>query len=87
MSLRRPFVAPRSTRTKRLESKSLSEKDVSSPITTGVGNEQDGYDQTPMSQWAVSDDEEDNVPITKLFGQTTNKREGTEKTTQNGARE
>jgi hypothetical protein len=89
MSLRRPFVAPRSTRTKRLESKSQAENnvDVSSPITTGVANEQVGYDQTPMSQLAVSDDEEDNVPITKLFGQTTNKREGTEKTTQNGARE
>jgi hypothetical protein len=70
MSLRRPFVASRSTRTKRLESKSQTEKDVdvSSPITTGVANEQVGYDQTPMSQWAVSGDEEDNVPITKLLG-------------------
>ena len=69
MTLRRPFVAPRSTRTKRLESKSQADKDVdvSSPITTGVGNEEGGYDQTPMSQWAVSDDEQDNVPITQLL--------------------
>jgi hypothetical protein len=69
MSLRRPFVPPRSTRMKRLESKSQADKDVdvSSPITTGVGNEEGGYDQTPMSQWAVSDDEQDNVPITQLL--------------------
>ena len=69
MSLRRPFVPPRSTRKKRLESKSQADKDVdvSSPITTGVGNEEGGDDQTPMSQWAVSDDEQDNVPITQLL--------------------
>jgi hypothetical protein len=69
MTLRRPFVAPRSTRTKRLESKSHADKDVdvSSPMKTGVANEDVGYDQTPISQWTVSDDEEDNVPISKLL--------------------
>jgi hypothetical protein len=69
MSLRRPFVPPRSTRTNRLESKSQAEKDVdvSSPITTVVANEEVGYDQTPVSEWAVSDDEDDNVPISNLL--------------------
>jgi hypothetical protein len=69
MSLRRPFVAPRSTRTKRLGSQIQSEKDedVSSPINTGIANQGEGYDQTPISEWRVSDDEEDLVPITKLL--------------------
>jgi hypothetical protein len=69
MSLRRPFVAPRSTRSKRLGSQTQSDKDgdLSSPIKTGVGNQEEGYDQTPISEWRVSDDEDDLVPISKLL--------------------
>ena len=69
MSLRRPFIAPRSTRTKRQGSQTQSEKDkdVSSPMSTGIANNGEGYDQTPISEWGVSDDEEDLVPITKLI--------------------
>jgi hypothetical protein len=69
MSLRRPFVAPRLIRTKRLEIQSQSDKDgdVSSPIKTGVANQEEGYDQTPISEWRVSDDEDDLVPISTLL--------------------
>jgi hypothetical protein len=75
MSLRRPFIAPRSTRTKRLGSQTVSEKDedVSSSISTGIANHGEGYDQTPISEWRVSDDEEDLVLITKLLA--TDKRQ------------
>ena len=69
MSLRRPFIAPRSTKTKKACSQTQSEKDkdVTSPMTTGIANEGEGYDQTPISEWRVSDDEEDLVPITQLL--------------------
>ncbi len=52
MSSRRPFVAPRSTRTKRLGSQTQTDKvgDVSSPLKTGIGNQEEGYDQTPISE-------------------------------------
>jgi hypothetical protein len=55
MSLHRPFIAPRSTRTKRQDSQTQSEKDkdVSSPISTGIANHGEGYDQTPISEWSV----------------------------------
>jgi hypothetical protein len=36
-------------------------------VSLGITNAQEGYDQTPMSQWAVSDDEEDSVPISQLL--------------------
>ena len=70
MSLHRPFIAPRSTRTKRQDSQTQSEKDkdVSSPMSTGIANhDRQGYDQTPISDWGVSDDEEDLVPIERLI--------------------
>ncbi len=62
-------MAPRSTRTKRLDSQVQSDKDedVSSPRNIGIANVGEGYDQTPISEWRVSDDEEDLVPITKLI--------------------
>ena len=68
MSLRRPFVPPRSTL--KQGSKTLLEDDegnLTSPKNIGITNAQEGYDQTPMSQWAVSDDEEDSVPISQLL--------------------
>jgi hypothetical protein len=36
-------------------------------MSTGIANHGVGYDQTPISDWGVSDDEEDLVPITKLI--------------------
>ncbi len=62
MSLRRPFVHPRSTRNKSVGNKTRKDKEVEStksPTTTGVGNHEEGYDHTPISEWRVSDDEED----------------------------
>jgi hypothetical protein len=69
MSLRCPFVALRSTRTKRLGSQTLldNDGDLTSPIKIGVSNQEEGYNQTPMSEWRVSDDEEDLVLISKLL--------------------
>jgi hypothetical protein len=52
MSLSRSFVAPSSTRTKRLGSKTLldNDGDLTSPIIKiGVSNVEEGYDQTPIS--------------------------------------
>jgi hypothetical protein len=40
---------------------------VSSPRNIGFANLGEGYDQTSISEWRVSDDEEDLVPITKLI--------------------
>ncbi len=62
-------MAPRSTRPKRLNSQVQSDKDkdVTSPRNIGFANQSEGYDQTPISEWRVSDDEEDLVPITKLI--------------------
>ena len=67
MSLRRPFVAPRSTRAQRQVSQAKQDKSEISPLTTGKGNEEEGYDQTPMSEWRVSDDEEDLIPVSQLI--------------------
>jgi hypothetical protein len=70
MSLRRPFVAPRSTRNKSVGNKTRKDKEVEStksPTTTGVGNQEEGYDQTPISEWRVSDDEEDLLPISQVL--------------------
>jgi hypothetical protein len=61
-------VAPRSTRVQRQVSQAKQDKSEISPLTTGKGNEEEGYDQTPMSEWRVSDDEEDSVPISQLLG-------------------
>jgi hypothetical protein len=36
-------------------------------MSTGIANDGNGYDQTPISEWRVSDDEEDLVRITKLL--------------------
>jgi hypothetical protein len=61
MSLRRPFVPPCSTRNKSVGNKTKKDKEVDStksPTTTGVGNKEEGCDQTPLSEWRVSDDEE-----------------------------
>jgi hypothetical protein len=68
MSLRRPFVAPRSTREKRLGSQTLLDNDgeLTSSKKTGVTNQEEEY-QTPISEWRVSDDEEDSVPISQLI--------------------
>ncbi len=41
--------------------KTKKDKEVGStksPTTTGVGNQEEGYDQTPLIEWRVSDDEE-----------------------------
>ena len=70
MSLRRPFVPPRSTGKKSVGNKKRKDKEVESPkspMTTGVGNQEEGYDQTPISEWRVSDDEEDLLPIAKVI--------------------
>jgi hypothetical protein len=50
MSLRRPFVAPRSTRSQKASSKTVLDNDgeLTSPIKTGVSNVEEGYDQTPI---------------------------------------
>ena len=69
MSLHRPFVAPRSN--KSTASKTMlenSDGEMLSPNKTGNINAVDGYDQSPMCQWRVSDDEEDSVPISQLLG-------------------
>ena len=68
MSLRRPFVAPRST--KLTANKTMledSEGQMLSPKVIGNSNAVEGYDQTPISEWRVSDDEEDSVPISQLI--------------------
>jgi hypothetical protein len=70
MSLRRPFAPPRSTGNKSVGNKKRKDKEVEStksPTTTGVGNQEEGYDQTPISEWRVSDDEEDLLPISKVL--------------------
>ena len=38
-----------------------------SPKNIRNNNAQEGYDQTPISEWRVSDDEEDSVPISQLI--------------------
>jgi hypothetical protein len=68
MSLRRPFVAPRST--KLTASKTMLEDnngEMTSPKNVGIANTIGGYDQTPIEDWRVSDDEEDSVPISQLI--------------------
>ena len=68
MSLRRPFVAPRST--KSTANKTMlqdSDGEMVSPKKIGNSNAVEGYDQTPISEWRVSDDEEDSVPISQLL--------------------
>jgi hypothetical protein len=45
-----------------------SDGEMLSPNKTGNINAVDGYDQSPMCQWRVSDDEEDSVPISQLLG-------------------
>jgi hypothetical protein len=70
MSLCRPFVPPRSTGNKSVGNKKKKDEEVEStksPTTTGVGNKEEGYDQTPISEWRVSDDEEDLLPISKVL--------------------
>jgi hypothetical protein len=69
MFLRRPFVAPRSTLNKSVGSKAIGDKegDFTSPQKTGISNQDEGYDQIPISEWKVSDDEEDLVPISQLI--------------------
>jgi hypothetical protein len=67
MSLRRPFVAPRSTRANRPVSQAKQDKLEISPLTTGKGNEEEGYNQTPISEWRVGDDEEDLIPVSQLL--------------------
>jgi hypothetical protein len=67
MSLRRPFVAPRSTRANRQVSQAKQDMSEISPLTTGKGNEEEGYNQTPMSEWRVSDDEEELIPVSQLL--------------------
>jgi hypothetical protein len=39
---------------------------ATSPKKTGVANQEEEY-QTPISEWKVSDDEEDSVPISQLL--------------------
>jgi hypothetical protein len=68
MSLRRPFVAPRST--KSTANKTMLEDsngEMVSPKNIGNSNAVEGYDQTPISEWRVSDDEEDSIPISQLI--------------------
>ncbi len=68
MSLNRPFVAPRST--KLTASKTMSEDnngDMTSPKNVGISNTDEGYDQTPISEWVVSEDEDDSVPISQII--------------------
>ena len=70
MSLRRPFVAPRSTLTRSTESKTMIEDnkgEMTSPKIVGIANTIGGYDQTPISEGRVSDDEDDTVPISQLI--------------------
>jgi hypothetical protein len=67
MSLRRPFVAPLSTRANRPVSQAKQDKLEISPLTTGKGNEEEGYNQTPISEWRGSDDEEDLIPVSQLL--------------------
>ena len=68
MSLRRPFVAPRSTREKRPGDNTLLDNDgeLTNPKKTGVANQEEEY-QTPISKWRVSNDEEDSVGYTRFF--------------------
>ena len=50
MSLRRPFVAPRST--KLTASKTMfedSNDEMTSPKNVGISNTDEGYDQTPIN--------------------------------------
>ncbi len=68
MSLRRPFVAPRST--KSTASKTMLEDsngEMINPKSIDNSNAQEEYNQTPISEWRVSDDEEDSVPISQLI--------------------
>ena len=44
-----------------------SEGQMVSPKVIGNSNAVEGYDQTPISEWRVSDDEEDSVPISQLI--------------------
>ena len=70
MSLRRPFVPPRSTRNKSVGNKTRKDKEVEStksPTTTGEGNLEKGCAQTPISEWRESDEEEDLLPISKVL--------------------
>ena len=69
MSSRRPFVAPRSTSTKLTATKTMfedSNDDMTSPKNVGIGNTE-GYDQTPINEWVVSEDEDDSVPISQII--------------------
>jgi hypothetical protein len=74
MSLHRPFVAPRSN--KSTANKTMlenSDGEMSSPKKIGNNIAVERYDQSPISEWRVSDDEEDSVPISQVLGQTKRK--------------
>jgi hypothetical protein len=45
----------------------MIDKSEMSPLTTGKGNKEVGYNQTPISEWTVSDDEEDLIPLSQLL--------------------
>jgi hypothetical protein len=45
-----------------------SDGEMSSPKKIGNNIAVEGYDQSPISEWRVSDDEEDSVPISQLLG-------------------
>ena len=62
-------MAPRSN--KSTASKTMlenSDGEMISPNKIGNNNAVDGYDQSPICEWRVSDDEEDSVPISQLLG-------------------
>ncbi len=40
---------------------------MTSPKNIGITDAQEGFNQTPISEWRVSDDEEDSVPISQLL--------------------
>jgi hypothetical protein len=69
MSLRRPFVAPRSTSSKLTTTKTMlvdSNDEMTSSKKVTMSNTE-GYDQTPMNEWVVSEDEDDSVPISQII--------------------
>ena len=41
--------------------------EMTSPKNVGIANTIVGYDQTPISEWRVSDEEDDAVPISQLI--------------------
>ena len=62
-------MAPRSTSTKLTVTKTTfedSNDEMTSPKKVGISNTE-GYDQTPISEWVVSEDEDDSVPISQII--------------------